>query len=164
MNFYMHAFDDQTRYLLSAIRLHEVVGVGPQNGRPFVRRPHFRRGLQLPQDENQVTHEPRDSLIIVTKVKIHGIQIAAKVSFIFSVSFGFRGNFLGFINKYIFLWPMPLFLLSTHKQCILSYFIHNSIAVSLKTFYHGGIQTRVFLFLRQMKCPLLHAARARGNY
>jgi hypothetical protein len=28
-----------------------------------------------------------------------------------------------------FLWPMPLFLLSTHKQCILSHYKHNSTAV-----------------------------------
>jgi hypothetical protein len=32
--------------------------------------------------------------------------------------------------KYLyFLLPMPLFLLSTHKQCILSHFIHNSTAM-----------------------------------
>jgi hypothetical protein len=31
--------------------------------------------------------------------------------------------------KKIFLWPMPLFLLSTHKQCILSHFVHNSTAM-----------------------------------
>jgi hypothetical protein len=30
---------------------------------------------------------------------------------------------------FIFLWPMPLFLISTHKQCILSHFIHNSSAM-----------------------------------
>jgi hypothetical protein len=30
--------------------------------------------------------------------------------------------------KNILLWPMPLFLLSTHKQCILSHFMHNSTA------------------------------------
>jgi hypothetical protein len=29
----------------------------------------------------------------------------------------------------IFLWPMPLFLTSTHKKCILSHFIHNSTAM-----------------------------------
>jgi hypothetical protein len=28
-----------------------------------------------------------------------------------------------------FLWPMSSFLLSTHKQCILSHFIHNSTAM-----------------------------------
>jgi hypothetical protein len=27
------------------------------------------------------------------------------------------------------LWPMPLFLLSTHKKCRLSHFIHNSTAM-----------------------------------
>jgi hypothetical protein len=31
--------------------------------------------------------------------------------------------------KNIYLWPMPLFLLSTHKQCISSHFIHNSTAM-----------------------------------
>jgi hypothetical protein len=31
-----------------------------------------------------------------------------------------------FVFFLIFLWPMPLFLLSAHKQCILSHFIHNS--------------------------------------
>jgi hypothetical protein len=32
--------------------------------------------------------------------------------------------------------------------------------VYLKTLYPGGIRTRVFLFLRQIRCPLRHAARA----
>jgi hypothetical protein len=32
-----------------------------------------------------------------------------------------------FLN--IFLWPMPLFLLSTQKQCILSHLINNSTAM-----------------------------------
>jgi hypothetical protein len=29
-----------------------------------------------------------------------------------------------------------------------------------KTLYPGGIWTRVFMFLRRMRCPLRHAARA----
>jgi hypothetical protein len=32
-------------------------------------------------------------------------------------------------KKYMFLWPMPLFLLPSHKQGILSHFIHNSTAL-----------------------------------
>jgi hypothetical protein len=39
-----------------------------------------------------------------------------------------RPTLVGFF-KYIFLWPMPLFILSTHKQCIWSHFIHNSTAM-----------------------------------
>jgi hypothetical protein len=31
--------------------------------------------------------------------------------------------------KIMFLWQMPLFHLSTHNQCILSHFIHNSTAM-----------------------------------
>jgi hypothetical protein len=59
---------------------------------------------------------------------------------------------------------MLFFLLSTHKQCILS---HLYCHVFLKTFYPGGIRTQVFTFLRRMRCPLCHAARARiqiSNY
>jgi hypothetical protein len=35
------------------------------------------------------------------------------------------------LNRFfkIFLWQMPLFLLTTNKQCILSRFIYNSIAM-----------------------------------
>jgi hypothetical protein len=33
------------------------------------------------------------------------------------------------ISFLYYLWPMPLFLLSTHKQFILSHFIHNSSAI-----------------------------------
>jgi hypothetical protein len=44
----------------------------------------------------------------------------------------------------MFLWPMPLFLHPTQKQCMLSHFIHNSTAVfPYKTLYPGGIRTRV---------------------
>jgi hypothetical protein len=39
-------------------------------------------------------------------------------------------NSLVFLGNVLFniIWPMPLFLLSTHKQCILSHFINNSTA------------------------------------
>jgi hypothetical protein len=59
--------------------------------------------------------------------------------------------------------PMPLFLLSTHKQSILSHFIHTQqhYYVSLKTLYPGGIWTRVFLIMRRMRCPVGHAASAK---
>jgi hypothetical protein len=55
---------------------------------------------------------------------------------------------------------MPLFLLSKHKQCILNLFIGTDqhCYVSLKILYPGGIQTRVFVFLRRMRYPLRHAA------
>jgi hypothetical protein len=33
------------------------------------------------------------------------------------------------ISNFYNLWPKPLFLLATHKQCILSHFIHNSTAM-----------------------------------
>jgi hypothetical protein len=53
---------------------------------------------------------------------------------------------------------MPLFILSTHKQCILSHFIrYNTAMFVLETLYPGGIRTRVFVFLRLMRCPLRHS-------
>jgi hypothetical protein len=63
---------------------------------------------------------------------------------------------------YIVCGRCPHFSFSTYKKCMLSHFIHNSTAryVSIKTLYPGGIRTRVFLFLRQMQCPLRPAARA----
>jgi ethanolamine utilization cobalamin adenosyltransferase len=40
-------------------------------------------------------------------------------------------------------------------------YIHNSTAIfPSKTLYPCGIRTRVFLFLRRMRCPLRHAAKA----
>jgi hypothetical protein len=59
---------------------------------------------------------------------------------------------------------MPLFLLSTHKQCInMSFYTQQHCYVSLKTLYPGGIWTRVFSVLRWMQCPMRHAARANGE-
>jgi hypothetical protein len=71
-----------------------------------------------------------------------------------------------FEDSYNFLWPMPLFLFSTHKQCLLSHLgnTQQHYYVSLKTLYPGGIRTRVFTFLRRMRCPLRHAARASYNF
>jgi hypothetical protein len=43
---------------------------------------------------------------------------------------------------------------------IKSFYTQQHCCVSLKTLYPGGIRTRVFLFLRQMRCPLRHSARA----
>jgi hypothetical protein len=46
------------------------------------------------------------------------------------------------VVKFFCVWPMPLFILSTHKLVMYAYyvshFIHNS-TVSLKTLYPGGI-------------------------
>jgi hypothetical protein len=50
---------------------------------------------------------------------------------------------------------MPLFLLfNTQAMQIKSFYTQQHCYVSLKTLYTGGIWTRVFLFLRQMWCPL----------
>jgi hypothetical protein len=58
--------------------------------------------------------------------------------------------------------PWPSFLLfNTQTMHIKSFYTQQHCRVSLKTLYPGGIRTQVFLFLRQMRCPLRHAARAR---
>jgi hypothetical protein len=55
---------------------------------------------------------------------------------------------------------MPLFLtFNTQTMYIKSFYTQQHCYVSLKKLYPGGIRTRVFLFLRQMRCPLRHAAR-----
>jgi hypothetical protein len=46
---------------------------------------------------------------------------------------------------------------------IMSFYTQQHCYVSLKTLYPGGIQTRVFLFVKQMRCPLRHAARAKQH-
>jgi hypothetical protein len=57
---------------------------------------------------------------------------------------------------------MPLFLLfNTQTMHIKSFYTQQNCYVPLKTLYPGGIQTRVFLFLRRMRCPLRHSARAK---
>jgi hypothetical protein len=43
---------------------------------------------------------------------------------------------------------------------IKSFYTQQHCCVSLKILYPGGIRTRVFLFLRRMRCPLRHATRA----
>jgi hypothetical protein len=52
------------------------------------------------------------------------------------------------------LWPMSLFLLSTHKQCICirSSYTQQHCYVSQLTLDPGMIRTRVFSFLRRMRC------------
>jgi hypothetical protein len=63
----------------------------------------------------------------------------------------------------IFLRPMPSFLVSTHKHSIFkSFYTQQHCYVSLKTLDHGRIRTRVFLFLRRMRCPRRHTARAQS--
>jgi hypothetical protein len=49
---------------------------------------------------------------------------------------------------FLFLWPLPSYLLSTHKQCILSHFIPTlqHCNVSLKTLYPDGIRTGIQIF------------------
>jgi hypothetical protein len=48
---------------------------------------------------------------------------------------------------------------NTQTMHIKSFYTQQHCYVSLKTLYPGGIWTRVFLFLRQMQCPLCHASR-----
>jgi hypothetical protein len=60
---------------------------------------------------------------------------------------------------------MPLFHLSnTQTMHFKLFYTQKHSHVSLKTLYPGGIRARVFLFLRQMQCPLRHAARAKILY
>jgi hypothetical protein len=62
----------------------------------------------------------------------------------------------------LFLGPMPLFLrFNTQTMHFKSLYTQQHCYVSLKTLYPGGIRSRVFLFLRRMRCPLRHAARAK---
>jgi hypothetical protein len=71
---------------------------------------------------------------------------------------------VSFKNK--ILWPTPLLLLfNTQTMHIKSFYTQQHCYVSLqKNLYPGGIQTRVFLFLRQMRCPLRHAAMAKKTF
>jgi hypothetical protein len=48
---------------------------------------------------------------------------------------------------------------NTQTMHIKSYYTQQHCYDSLKTLYPGGIGTRVFSFLRRMRCPLRHAAR-----
>jgi hypothetical protein len=49
---------------------------------------------------------------------------------------------------------------NTQTMHIKSFYTKQHCYVSLKTLYPGGIWTRVFSFLRRMRCPLRYAARA----
>jgi hypothetical protein len=49
---------------------------------------------------------------------------------------------------------------NTQTIHIKSFYTQQHCYVSLKTLFPGGIRTRVFSFLRQIRCPLRHAARA----
>jgi hypothetical protein len=59
-------------------------------------------------------------------------------------------------------WPKSAHFSHFNTQTIhiKSFYTQQHGYVSLKTLYHGGIRTRAFSFLRQMRCPLRHAARA----
>jgi hypothetical protein len=48
----------------------------------------------------------------------------------------------------------------TQTMHIKSFNTQQHCYISLKTLHPGGIRTRVFLFLRWMRCPLRHVARA----
>jgi hypothetical protein len=62
--------------------------------------------------------------------------------------------------KNIFVAKAPISPFNAQAMHIKSFYTQRHCYVSLKTLYPGGIRTRVFLFLRQMRCPLRHAARA----
>jgi hypothetical protein len=63
---------------------------------------------------------------------------------------------ISFLNFFIFLWPMPLFLLF-NTQTMHSKSFYTALLCFPKS--PGGILARVFLFLRRTRCPLRHAAR-----
>jgi hypothetical protein len=65
-----------------------------------------------------------------------------------------------FLNIFIFVADAFISPFSTQTMHIKSFNTQQHCYVSLRTLYPGGIQTRVFLFLRWMRCPLRHAARA----
>jgi hypothetical protein len=66
-------------------------------------------------------------------------------------------------SKLLFLWPIPLFLLSTHKQCILSHLYTTALLCFLENLIPWWDSNPVFSFLRRMRSPLRHAARAMGQ-
>jgi hypothetical protein len=52
---------------------------------------------------------------------------------------------------------------NTQTMHIKLFYTKQHCYVSLKTSFPGGIRTRVFLFLRRMRCPLRHAATGHLN-
>jgi hypothetical protein len=55
--------------------------------------------------------------------------------------------FPGYEDYVTLFWPVPLFLLSnTQTMHFKSFYTQQHRYVSLKTFYPGGIRTRVFFF------------------
>jgi hypothetical protein len=54
-------------------------------------------------------------------------------------------------------------LFNTQTMHIKSFYTQQHCYVSLRNILPGVIRTRVFSFLRQMRCPMRHAARA-GTY
>jgi hypothetical protein len=68
--------------------------------------------------------------------------------------FGVLKNFAIFVAN-AFISPFH-----TQTMHIKSFYTQQHCYVSVKPLYPGGIRTRVFLFLRQMRCPLCHAAGA----
>jgi hypothetical protein len=79
-------------------------------------------------------------------------------------AFTFSNKNIGHLYKVIFFVQvylgrsLPLFFISTHKQCILHKSMkHNRISlISLKTLYHGGVRTRVFCSQGgfDVRCPV----------
>jgi hypothetical protein len=69
-----------------------------------------------------------------------------------------RGTWWPYITMYV-TDPYPF---NTQTMHIKSFYTQQHCYESLKTLYPGGIWARVFLFLRQLGCPLRHAARARA--
>jgi hypothetical protein len=68
--------------------------------------------------------------------------------------------FFLFFKKNIFVADALISPFNTQTTHIKSFYTQQHGYVSLITLYPGGIRTRVFLFLRRMRCPLRHAARA----
>jgi hypothetical protein len=67
--------------------------------------------------------------------------------------FTYWKNFFFLANAFITPFHM-------HTMYTKPFYTQQHCYVSLKTLYPGGIQTRVFLFLRRMRCPVRHATRA----
>jgi hypothetical protein len=65
------------------------------------------------------------------------------------------------LKQNIFAFISPF---NSQTMHIKSFYTQQHCYVSLKTFYPGGIRTQVFLFMRRMRCPLRHAARAGRMY
>jgi hypothetical protein len=66
----------------------------------------------------------------------------------------------GRVLKNIFVANASISPFNAHTMHIKSFYTQH---ISIKTLYPGGIQTRVFSFLRWMWCPLRHAARAESE-